>query len=167
MVDYNRNILLVYTTRLGFSLHFFQTKWYIRGASCFIEYIYASKVTEWRHIDIQLQQLADIYRCLIYLFTKLHATVIFDIVWYVSTYENCKFLFIYFLFFRFWLLICCFVSYHKKTFVLSCWCDYILVDLYSAAYVIMYLCFQITLIVSCLFWYWNQTQCKSFVNSHL
>lgn len=88
----------------------------------------------------------------IYLFTKLHATVNFYIVWYVSTYENCKFLFIYFLFFRFWLLICCFVSYHKKkTFLLSCWCDYILVDLYSAAYVIMYLCFPITLIVTCLF----------------
>lgn len=135
MVDYNRNILLVYKTRLGFSMHFFQTKWYIRGASRFIEYNYASKVTEWRHIDIQLQQLADIYRCWIYLFTKLHATVIFDIVWYVSTYENCKFLFFSFLIT--YLLFLCHIIKNICTFLLvrlhiswplqCCVCNYVFV----------------------------------------
>lgn len=153
MVDYNRNILLVYKTRLGFSMHFFFKR---NGISAVPLVLLNTSMRPKLQNDVistyNCSNLLTFIDVGIYLFTKLHATVNFYIVWYVSTYENCKFLFIYFLFFRFWLLICCFVSYHKKkTFVLSCWCDYILVDLYSAAYVIMYLCFPITLIVTCLF----------------
>lgn len=115
MVDYNRNILLVYKTRLGFSMHFFFKR---NGISAVPLVLLNTSMRPKLQNDVistyNCSNLLTFIDVGIYLFTKLHATVNFYIVWYVSTYENCKFLFIYFLFFRFWLLICCFVSYHKK-----------------------------------------------------
>lgn len=81
LVDYNRNILLVYKTRLGFSMHFFFKR---NGISAVPLVLLNTSMRPKLQNDVistyNCSNLLTFIDVGIYLFTKLHATVNFYIV---------------------------------------------------------------------------------------